>query len=239
MKIMVKIVIDAGHGYNTPGKRTPDGSLREWEFNSAVASLVEKELKNYENVQVLRVDDITGNTDVSLKTRTDKANAWKANVYVSIHANAAGSGWSSAEGIETFVYKTRPKEAVQLAAHVQNHLIRETGRKNRGVKAADFHVLRETKMTAILCECGFMTNIEEASLLKSDSYRKKCAEAIVQGLVEHYKLKKKAAAKPAPAKPAASNQKVYRVQVGAFADRKNAERLAEELKKKGYTVVIV
>jgi N-acetylmuramoyl-L-alanine amidase len=236
---MLKVALDAGHGYDTPGKRTPDGSMKEYEFNRATAYKVKQILENeYEGVEILIT--FRDSHDVPLRQRTDWANAWKADVFVSIHANAAGSGWSSAEGIETFVYKTRPKEAVQLATHVQNHLIRETGRKNRGVKAADFHVLRETKMTAILCECGFMTNKEEASLLKSDSYRKKCAEAIVQGLVEHYKLKKKAAAKPAPAKPATSNKKeVYRVQVGAFNDKKNAERLVAELKKKGYPAIIV
>ncbi len=124
---MFKIAIDAGHGYNTPGKRTPDGSMREWEFNSAVATLVQDELQNYEGVETLRVDDPTGKTDVPLKTRTDKANAWKADVYVSIHANAAGSGWNSAEGIETYVYTSKPKEAMTLAANVQNRLIRETG----------------------------------------------------------------------------------------------------------------
>ena len=237
---MVKIVLDAGHGYNTPGKRTPDGSMREWQFNSAVASLIESALKNYENVEVLRVDDRTGKTDVPLKTRTDKANAWKANVYISIHANAAGSGWNEANGIETYVYISKPKEAYELAKVVQDKLVKATGRRNRGVKTADFHVLRETKMAAILCECGFMTNKEEASLLKSDSYRQKVANAIVEGLAAFYKLKKKSAPKPSskPEKPAGQSDKVYRVQVGAFKDRKNAERLAEELKKKGYPAFI-
>ncbi|ANB62139.1 N-acetylmuramoyl-L-alanine amidase [Anoxybacteroides amylolyticum] len=231
---MLKVAIDAGHGYNTPGKRTPDGSMREWEFNSAVATLVQEELGEFEGVEVLRIDDPTGKADVPLKTRTDTANAWRADVYVSIHANAAGSGWSSAEGIETYVYTSKPKEAMMLAANVQNHLIRETGRKNRGVKTADFHVLRETKMTAILIECGFMTNKEEATLLKSDSYRRKVAAAIVAGIAETYSLKRKSS----PAPSTASKDKLYSVQVGAFTDRSNAERLAEELKKKGYPVYI-
>jgi len=236
---MFKIAIDAGHGYNTPGKRTPDGSMREWEFNSAVATLVQDELQNYEGVETLRVDDPTGKTDVPLKTRTDKANAWKADVYVSIHANAAGSGWNSAEGIETYVYTSKPKEAMTLAANVQNRLIRETGRKNQGVKTADFHVLRETHMTAILVECGFMTNKEEATLLKSDSYRKKVATAIVAGIAETYNLKIKTKPAPASSSAAKKSDKLYRVQVGAFANLENAEQLAEELKKKGYPVIII
>ncbi|MDX8361634.1 N-acetylmuramoyl-L-alanine amidase [Cytobacillus sp. IB215316] len=83
---------------------------------------------------------------------------------------------------------------------VQDQLLRETGRKNRGVKTADFHILRKSNMTAILPECGFMSNREEAHLLKSESYRRKCARAIVNGLVENCKLKKKAS-KPKPSTP--------------------------------------
>jgi N-acetylmuramoyl-L-alanine amidase len=192
----MKIVLDAGHGPNTPGKRSPDGSLREYQFNSAVARYVaDALLHGYEGVDILltHADD----RDVPLKERTDKANAWKADLFVSIHANAAGDGgWNSAQGIETFVYDTRPPAAVALANAVQRQLIRATGRPDRGVKSANFHVLRETRMTAILIECGFMTNREECELLKSDEYRRKCAEAIVAGIVETYGLRPKQPAQP-------------------------------------------
>lgn len=225
----MKFMLDAGHFLTTPGKRTPDGSMKEYEFNSKVAYYVKELLEGYENVTVYFAHD--NKTDVPLDDRVNKANKLKVDCYVSIHANAYGNGWNDAEGIETYVYTTKPKEALELAAHVQNQLIRETGRKNRGVKTANFQVLRETHMTAILIECGFMTNKEEARLLKSDAYRKKCAEAIVKGLVEQYKLK----AKPKPKKPTG----LYKVQVGAFGDKTNAERLADELSKKGYATYIV
>jgi len=193
----MRIVIDAGHGPETPGKRTPDGSLREYQFNSAVAKYAADELLHgYESVEILftHADD----RDVPLRERTDRANRWGADLFVSIHANAAGEGWSSAQGIETYVYDTRPPAAVALANAVQRQLIRATGRPDRGVKSANFHVLRETKMTAILVECGFMTNRTEAELLKSDEYRRKCAEAIVAGIVETYGLRpKQPAQKPA------------------------------------------
>lgn len=187
----MRIVIDAGHGPETAGKRSPDGSLREYHFNSVVARYVaDTLLHGYEGVEILmtHADD----RDVPLKERTDKANAWKADVFVSIHANAYGDGgWNDAKGIETYVYTTRPATAVALANAVQRQLVRATGRPDRGVKTANFHVLRETKMTAILVECGFMTNREECELLKSDVYRRKCAEAIVAGIMEVYELKKK------------------------------------------------
>lgn len=189
----MKIILDAGHGLNTPGKRTPDDSMREFEFNSDVAAIAKELLEAYD-LQIRFAHDPSGKVDISLSDRCKKANTWKADVYISIHANAAGSGsgWSSAEGIETYVYTNASCEALTLAANIQNQLIRETCRKNRGVKRANFQVLRETKMPAILVECGFMTNEEEAVLLKSDDYRRKCAEAIVKGIVETYKLKQKA-----------------------------------------------
>jgi len=194
----MRIVIDAGHGPETPGKRSPDGSLREYQFNSAVARYVADELLHgYEGVEILMTHSDA--RDVPLKERTDRANAWGADVFVSIHANAAGEGWSSAQGIETYVYTTRPAAATKLAEAVHRNLIRATGRPDRGVKTANFHVLRETKMPAILVECGFMTNREECELLKSDDYRRKCAAAIVQGIVETYGLKvKKSAPVAAP-----------------------------------------
>src|SRR5690606_16698811 len=90
--------------------------------------------------------------------------------------------WHTGGGIETYVYTTKPKEALELANKVQNELIKATGLRNRGVKSADFHVLRESNMTAILTECGFYDNKEELALLKKDSYRRKCADAICKGI---------------------------------------------------------
>lgn len=193
----MKIVIDAGHGPDTPGKRSPDGSLREYQFNSVVAQYVADDLLHgYEGVEILFTHD--DSRDVPLKERTDRANEWGADLYVSIHANASGDTWSDAQGIETYVYTSRPPAAMKLAEAVQQHLVRMTGRRDRGVKSANFHVLRETRMTAILVECGFMTNMVEAAFLKTDDFRKKCALAIAAGIAETYGLKKKDPAQNVP-----------------------------------------
>ncbi|MGM7683743.1 N-acetylmuramoyl-L-alanine amidase [Cytobacillus sp. Hm23] len=187
----MKVVLDAGHGYHTPGKRTPDNSMREWEFNSAVAKYAKELLLNYKDIEVRFTHDSSGREDVTLTNRTSYANNWDADVFVSIHANAAGhGGYNDVTGIETFVYVTNPKNARILAETVQKQLVTLTGRKNRGVKTANYTVLRQTMMDAILCECEFMTNKEAASLLKDDAYRQLCAKAIVKGLVEHYQLEK-------------------------------------------------
>lgn len=222
----LKVAVDAGHGPQTAGKRTPDDSMREFHFNSVVARYVRSELEEYEGVAVLFTHADDGSRDVPLKERTDKANAWKADILVSIHANAYGSGWNDARGIETFVYSPRPAAAVRLAEAVQQNLLIETGLRNRGVKADNLHMLRESNMTAILVECGFMTNREEAALLKSDAYRRKCAKAIVAGIVEVYGLKPKAAPTPSAPQPAFGGK--FKDVPDAHYAKEATERLADK-----------
>lgn len=193
--LKMRIVLDAGHGPETAGKRTPDGTLREFQFNAPAAQYASDLLQQYEGVETMFVHAM--DRDVPLAERTGSANRWGADLYLSIHANAAGNGeWNAARGVETFVYTTRPAPAVALANALQRQLVKATGLADRGVKSADFHVLRETHMAAVLVECGFMTHREEAELLKSDSYRRKCAQAIVAAIVECYGLKRKQAEPP-------------------------------------------
>jgi N-acetylmuramoyl-L-alanine amidase len=227
--VALKIMIDAGHGYETSGKRTVDG-MKEYEFNRAVANEMKQLLANYEDVTILFSH--SDKVDVPLSERTAKANQAKVDLFVSIHANAHGNGreWTSAEGIETFVYVSKPKGAFELAGIVQANLVRHTGRKDRGVKTANFYVLKETSMTAILCECGFMTNKNEANLLQTNAYRHACAEAIVKGIVSYYKLREN---------HQSPNKDLFKVQIGAFEEKENAYQLVEELKMKGYEAIVV
>jgi len=73
---MVKIALDAGHGLNTPGKRClkslDKNETREWVLNSRIANYVQESLRDYEGIEVLRLDDPTGRVDVALKTRTTR-----------------------------------------------------------------------------------------------------------------------------------------------------------------------
>ncbi len=202
--------------------------MREFQFNSVVARYVRDGLSDYIGVETIFTHADDGSRDVPLKERTDKANAWKADVLVSIHANAYGSDWNDAQGIETYVYTTRPAEAAKLAEAVQRNLLLETGRKNRGVKADNLHMLRESNMTAILVECGFMTNRDEARLLKDDDYRRKCAMGIVAGIVEVYGLKKKA-----PNPTSTPMQPVYGGKFKDVPDDHYAKGATERLAAKG------
>ncbi|MBY0097063.1 N-acetylmuramoyl-L-alanine amidase [Mesobacillus maritimus] len=223
----MKIMLDAGHGYNTPGKRSPDGMI-EYEFNRAVALHARSLLQNYQNVTVYFAH--SDNRDVPLQERTNNANSLNVDIYVSIHANAFGSGgWTSASGIETYIYTSKPRIALQLAQKIQRNLVAETGLPNRGVKTADFHVLRETKMDGVLVECGFMTNQNDLKLLRSEEYRRTIAEGIVKAVSDQFNLKRKS--NPSP--PSTSG--LYKVQAGAFKAKKNADDLATKLRSAGYT----
>jgi N-acetylmuramoyl-L-alanine amidase len=191
----LKVSSEAGHaGFGvTPGKRALDGSMYEWEFNDGCIRHFTDELSKYEGVEQLRVDDPTGKRDVPLAERAQRVNNWGSNLHVSFHGNA---GPTTASGIETFVYPKTTEHNRQVAQTIHNHIINATGRKNRGLKTADFQILRTTKMEALLIEGGFMTNSEELALMKTDAYRSKVGRAAAAGVAESFGLKRKSEPKP-------------------------------------------
>ena len=187
----MRVALDDGHGTETPGKRTPkfpDGSfMHEHEFNSAVVDIIAGELKRHSVDVVLTVTEAY---DVPLQTRCDIANREKADIFVSVHANAYGDGvnFNEACGIDTFHYPNSV-EGKRLAECIHKYLMQGTPLENRGVKTATWHVLKYTHMPAVLCECGFMTNLHEAKMLMSDWYRQECAKEITQGILEYLGVK--------------------------------------------------
>lgn len=171
----MRIVIDPGHGGSDPGAVGPNG-LKEAHVNLAVAlKVAEKLRKAGVEVKLTR----TSNVFVDLQPRCDIANSWMADYFVSIHCNAAST--PQAHGTETYCYKFGGKGEV-LAKAIQAQLIAVTGRANRGVKEANFYVLRKTNMPAVLTELAFISNREEERLLASTTYQEKCAMAIAKGI---------------------------------------------------------
>jgi N-acetylmuramoyl-L-alanine amidase len=191
-KVMVKIVLDAGHGLSTPGKRTPSGE-NEWSFNNKVVLAAIDKLRKYENVDILRVDDPTGKTDISLNDRTNKANAFNADVYIACHHNANTGTWGSWTGIETYTFdhpQANPKSE-KIAKVIHPLVVKAVGIQDRGLKKQNFHVLRETSMPAILIEGGFMDSYIDINVLRDNSKLKAHGEAIAEGLVQYFGLKLK------------------------------------------------
>ncbi|MDQ0177154.1 N-acetylmuramoyl-L-alanine amidase [Bacillus chungangensis] len=180
------ITIDAGHGGTDPGAIA--NGLNEKDVTLAVALRVEKLLKE-QGIEVImtRRDD----SYPTLTQRVKIAKDSNSDTFVSIHANSATA---SASGSETYYYKTasgdtRSKESQQLAAFIQKQLVAAMKTADRGVKHGDFHVIRETTMTAVLVELGFLTNKDDAAKLASDQYRDAAAAAITQGILDYYAWK--------------------------------------------------
>lgn len=231
---MFKIALDAGHWYGEAGRRCLKAldynETREWTLNDRICDRVEKLLAAYDGYQLLRVDDTTGKTEPSLSARCKAANNFGADFYLSIHHNAGVNGGSGG-GIEAFAY-AEGGEGAEWRDDLYTALIKATGLKgNRSQpkRTANFQVLRDTKAPAVLLELGFMDSKTDVPIIVTSEYADDCAAAIAGVIVKRGKLTKKPSAVKA----------LYKVQVGAFSKKENAEALAAELKAQGYQTFIV
>ena len=226
----MKIVIDPGHGGKDPGAVGPSG-IKEANVNLQVAlKVAEKLQKAGLSVKLTRTTD----TFVDLQPRCDIANSWMADYFVSIHCNAAST--PQAHGTETYCYKFGGKGEV-LAKAIQAELIAATGRANRGVKTANFYVLRCTNMPAVLTEMAFISNPEEERLLASVAYQEKCALAIAKGIGKVIGVDiAEQAHQPEPPQPQPGV--LYYVQTGAYSVKANADAQYHKVKAAGFDAII-
>jgi len=194
------IIIDPGHG----GKDQGAAGLRNTEkaLTLQIANRVQKHLRKLGyKVLMTRVSD----RKLELSERANLCNRQRADLFVSIHMNAAGN--RTVRGIETFAltssgapssgstkvqYNQYPgenaaKNSFSLAWHVQNQLIRILKAPDRGVKRARFVVLRETRCPSILIECGFISNRTEENLLAQANYQENLAIAITRGIYDYHR----------------------------------------------------
>ncbi|MDN4493481.1 N-acetylmuramoyl-L-alanine amidase [Ureibacillus aquaedulcis] len=180
---MIKVGYDAGHGFHTAGKRTPDGE-REWSFNDKVARAFANELALYKGVMTRRFDDPTGQRDVPLRERTNGANNWAANFYISFHHNALGSRWGNHTGVETFIHTNPQPRSIELANAIHPAVVTSYGLRDRGIKRGNLHIVRETTMPAILIEGGFMDSLIDITKLRKDAVLASAGRAVAQKLAK-------------------------------------------------------
>lgn len=220
---MPKVFLDYGHGGNDPGAIC-DGYL-EKDFNLKIGKRIKYHLERH---KFTVIESREGDTNPSLRERSNKANANKVDISVSIHVNAYTD--SNAQGFETF-YHLGSNRGKQLATCVQKSVIAaKLYTKNRGLKTNSLHMTREVIAPAILVEMGFITNKADRDIIINKS--EEMAIAITKGILSYYEtdyIKEK---------EQTTGDKIYRVQVGAFRERTNAEKLANELKSKGYSTYI-
>ena len=182
------IALDAGHGLNTPGKRTPDG-IHEWEMNDKVRDFVVEMLKDYD-CEFIFPDGNEGKTDESLSSRKAKYVNAKVDAAVSIHHNAFQGKWGNHTGVCTFVDRSCTSKDMELAKCIQKRLPEYTGLKDRGIEKANFSVIYQNKVAAALTEGGFMDSRIDYPVITSKEGQKAYAKAVAEGLIEFLKLKK-------------------------------------------------
>ncbi len=232
-----RIALTAGHYMRTPGKRCLKSldpkETREWWLNDRIADKVEKLLMGYTGYELIRTDDTTGKKAIELTARTNAANNFKADFYLSIHHNAGINGGKGG-GIVAIRHTRASAESAEWQKDLYNALIDATGLKgNRAtpLQKANLHEVRETKMPAVLLELGFMDSATDVPVILSEKFADQCAAAIVKVIVNRAGLKPKTVEQP--------SGKVYRVQVGAFSKKEYAEAMKKKLESAGYDAIIV
>lgn len=186
---------DAGHGSDTPGKRTPDGYREHW-INVKVAYYGMLYLcKRGLSVYKVSWDDMDAkdDADVSLSQRQYLVKTEGCRICISTHANAHGNGkeYTAANGVETFMHekKSKQRDSEKLARAVQKQLVKGTQQKDRGVKTQNLAMCNCLAMgveAAVLVEVGFMTNEHEAELMKTDTFCKEQGEDIARGILAYF-----------------------------------------------------
>lgn len=195
----MKIIIDNGHGSNTPGKRSPDGTLREYSWARAVSYMI-CDLLHAEGYDAYLL--VPEQTDVSLAERCRRANQYskRDSILVSIHINAAGDGgrWMKARGWSIFTTKGIT-EADKLAECIWNQANKTfkaplTVRSYSSAKMGrdfeeNFYILLHSYCPAVLIENFFMDNHEDCNYLRTDKAMAECAEVAVAGIKDYLKTR--------------------------------------------------
>lgn len=195
----MKILIDPGHGIDTPGKRSPDGLLREYLWNRQVADLI---LEGLVSAGIDASLVVTETNDVTLRNRVNRVNTicnrlGASNVLlVSIHANAAGNGsaWMNASGWSCYTSKgkTRSDQVAEclydaFEEEFQDRKIRKDMSDGDRDWEENFYVLQKSKCPAVLLENFFYDNREECAWMLQEETKKRIASAAVKGIIKYIK----------------------------------------------------
>ena len=174
----IKVFIDAGHGDTDPG--AVGNGLKEKNIVLNIATKLGALLNGREiSIKYSRTND----TYLSLEDRARLANAWGADLFVSIHANSATS---SVRGTECYTHPTANTATKTLSANISRSIASKFGIPNRGHKEANFAVLRLSNMPAILVETAFISNSSDANLLntRQDDF----ANAIFNEILNYFNM---------------------------------------------------
>ena len=218
---VITVFIDPGHGGRDPG--CVHNGLMEKEVNLKIALKLKSLLESNDFKVIMRR---TSDQYMSLNDIANMANNSGADLFLSIHNNASLSPASL--GTETYWCANGVQGSSQFAASIQSNLVSAIGRPNRGVKSAGFRVLKNTRITAALVECVFVSNSEEANLLKDDGFVDKIVKGLFNGISSYAKS-------ITPKPPASGTNKATRVLVN-IDEPANGQTISGTFELKGWAV---
>ncbi|MFD0867850.1 N-acetylmuramoyl-L-alanine amidase [Chlamydia abortus] len=174
--LVYKVVIDAGHGGQDPGASSLTGR-KEKEFTLSTTLKVKELLDKEPLIQPLltRSDD----TYPELDERAAFANSQESDLFISIHGNKFNP---EIRGTETYYWHDR---SLEFAKIMHRHILDATGFPDRKVRKNNFRVITATKMPSILLEIGYLSNVEDETLMYQEEFQYKVAEGIVAGIREY------------------------------------------------------
>lgn len=215
---MFKVFLSAGHGGNDPGAVAY--GLKEKDINLQILLACKAELERH---GLTVVCSRTADADDPVQEEVREANKSGAKIAVSFHTNA-GKG----DGSETFYYASSVSGKI-LAALCEKY-VKELGQNSRGIKStSNLYFLRKTVMPSVLCECAFIDNDSDNNVVDTVVEQKKFGVAYAKGILEYLGVTYRE-----PKKPKVEN-KIYRVQVGSFSNRQNAENVLKKAKEAGFS----
>ena len=236
------VILDSGHAFNTPGKRNEKENFYEFDFNNKIQYLIAQMLKSY-NIEVIMTNPYPHTVkDISLSDRVNIANKYYNKndniLFISIHANAYAD--ENARGTETYTAPVCSEKSKQFAQIVNSNVFNvfkkfDNSSKDRGVKQANFTVIKNTKMPGVLIEFGFYTNLKDLYILRNK--QTELADAVVKSICSYFNFNYKGILNVSEE----LNEKkyLYRVCVGSYNVKENATKLQAELKKLGFNSFIV
>lgn len=214
---MAKVFLSAGHGGSDPGACAY--GMREKDINLQILLACNEVLVRHGVATVL---SRTTDENDPVAQEVKEANASGANIAVSFHTNAGGG-----DGSESYYYPTdnNGKRLAQLCEKCTQAI----GQNSRGVKSGKhLYFINSTKMTAVLCECGFIDNDKDNDLIDTVAEQRAFGVAYAKAILEYLGI---AYVEPA----AVSSGELYRVQVGAYRQKGNAEAMLGKVKAAGFT----
>lgn len=188
------VILDNGHGVNTPGKCSPDKTLLEYKW---VREIVDKLMVEFAKLGIRSIKLVPEDIDISLRERVRRVNQiYKDNgkqaILISVHCNAAGEDgkWHNANGWSIFVAQNASNNSKRLARNLYEEAEKRGLKGNRSVPKEKYWVqslamCRDTNCPAVLTENMFQDNKEDVALLLSEEGKKKIIDAHVQGVLNY------------------------------------------------------